>query len=87
MSITGILALYKGNFYQCIEGLPAAVDSLLGRIAQDQRHSKLTVMVSRHVESRLFEGWAMANANDVLGDLTIPALSDLFDGDLLQQGH
>lgn len=60
--ITGIL-LHRGNsFVQFIEGPPREVDSLMDRIARDDRHTGVRVLVVERAAERSFRDWTMGFA-------------------------
>ncbi len=58
--ITGLL-LYdnKGTFIQALEGNDEQVDSLYEKILQDTRHSNLSRISRRAIETRTFPDWKM----------------------------
>jgi len=66
--VTGVL-LYSGGptslgrFVQYLEGSPADIDFILGRIQADTRHTDVQIFEQRVVETRLFGGWGMINLN------------------------
>lgn len=60
--LSGALVAHDGHFIQVIEGPPAALDALLRRLEADDRHYDLTLIDRWRIESRVFEGWAMALA-------------------------
>jgi len=57
--ITGFLIFDKSSFVQVLEGDQAAVLEAYERIGDDPRHAYLTVLATRQVATRAFEGWAM----------------------------
>ncbi len=57
--ITGFLIFDKTSFVQVLEGEQSAVLEAYERISDDPRHAYLTVLDTRWVETRAFEGWAM----------------------------
>ncbi|MEB8327650.1 BLUF domain-containing protein [Dietzia kunjamensis] len=60
--ITGIL-LYRGSsFVQFLEGPLCEVDSLMDRIARDDRHTGVRVLVVERVTERSFGDWKMGFA-------------------------
>lgn len=75
--ITGMLLYRSGNFIQALEGPPAAVDALLGRIARDGRHAGMILVLRRTVATREFAGWSMGfddlSRHDLAGE---PGFSD-----------
>lgn len=61
--ITGMLTYFGLTFVQVLEGEQQAVMDLLRRIRGDARHHSLAVTRTRAIETRLFDGWAMAFVN------------------------
>ena len=57
--ITGLLVYRAGRFFQVIEGPPAAVRALYGRIAADPRHHSVRTLVEDRVAERHFGEWTM----------------------------
>lgn len=57
--ITGLLIFNGVHFLQMIEGSEAAIDSLLGRLRLDDRHSAIEVRDERLIEERSFPEWSM----------------------------
>lgn len=60
--LTGVLAAHDGRFIQVLEGPGPDIDRLLQRLTDDPRHSDVTVVDRRPIESRSFGDWTMANA-------------------------
>ena len=58
--ITGLLLLQEGTFLQVIEGSPAGVLSLMGRIRRDRRHTGLALLESHACAARAFPDSPMA---------------------------
>lgn len=57
--ITGLL-LHRGNgFVQFLEGPPAEIDALMGRISRDDRHDRVQVLLVERVTRRSFPDWKM----------------------------
>jgi hypothetical protein len=57
--ITGAL-ICRGDLYlQLIEGPAEAIDALYARIAQDDRHANVELLLSEEAHARLFPNWAM----------------------------
>jgi hypothetical protein len=57
--ITGTL-ICRGDLYlQLIEGPSEATDAAFDRIAADDRHLEVTLLLTRQTQSRLFPRWAM----------------------------
>jgi hypothetical protein len=60
--LTGALAISDGWFLQVLEGRPAALDTLLRRLAADTRHGDIVILSRRPVSGRLFGEWSMHSA-------------------------
>jgi Xaa-Pro aminopeptidase len=77
--LTGMLLFSEGNFFQVLEGEPEAVDALYKKIQQDQRHSKLTVIIREPIFRRQFADWSMGFSDISQQDLSnIDGLNDFF---------
>lgn len=59
LGITGILLFADGSILQVLEGEKAALDTLIGKISQDSRHTGLNILVNRAAQSREFSDWSM----------------------------
>lgn len=57
--ITGILCFNGRNFMQLVEGERAAIDALMARLEQDERHSGIVVMYDELTTARNFGEWSM----------------------------
>lgn len=57
--ITGALVCREDLFLQLLEGRQDRVEAALERIARDDRHTELKVLISTDVTERLFPAWAM----------------------------
>ena len=57
--ITGALICREDLYLQLLEGPRDKVEAALDRIARDDRHTDLRVLVDEDVSSRLFPSWAM----------------------------
>ncbi len=57
--ITGALVCREDLYLQLLEGRQDRVEAALKRIAADDRHTELKVLISADVTERLFPGWAM----------------------------
>lgn len=83
--LTGALAAHDGRYLQVIEGPSGALDRLMRRLADDNRHRDLVVFSRESTETRLFTGWAMASARITP---TLQALLDsLMSGDTAAPEH
>lgn len=58
--ITSVTLYVRGNIIQVLEGTKEAVEALFSRIEQDQRHTNITKVLSRPIQSRLFSGSSLA---------------------------
>lgn len=58
-SITGALICRHDLYLQLIEGPSAAIDSTYAKIARDDRHSDINLLVADTVDRRMFPEWAM----------------------------
>jgi len=83
-AITGLLACNGCNFMQCIEGDRAALNVLMHRIWQDERHSGVTIVDEREVRTRQFaqlhvvgrfwsaqQGFARTDLSEILAGETV----------------
>ena len=69
MSVTGLLIYNSGYFLQLLEGSKESVNKIYQKIAKDQRHSTIKVILKQEANSRIFESWAMASCNlDIVSD-------------------
>ncbi|GAA4039601.1 hypothetical protein GCM10022281_20590 [Sphingomonas rosea] len=57
--ITGALICRHDLYLQLIEGPAAAIDALYARIAEDDRHNDVRLLLTEEVEERMFPDWAM----------------------------
>ena len=69
--LSGALAAHGDRYVQVIEGSRQALDSLLRRLQGDRRHRALEVIDRRDIESRRFDGWAMAHARVTPANRTV----------------
>jgi len=61
--VTGMLCCSDGLFIQVLEGGREAVNRLYNRIANDRRHTDVTLLVYEEVSQRRFAGWTMGQVN------------------------
>lgn len=59
--ITGVLTAIDGRFLQIIEGCAAALDDLIARLREDDRHRDMRIMERRQVLGRNFASWDMVS--------------------------
>lgn len=57
--ITGALVCREDLYIQLIEGPPDAIDTLYAKIARDDRHCDLRLLLTDSVEERVFAEWDM----------------------------
>ncbi len=57
--ITGILVSTNDSFIQVLEGGRSQVCETYNHIAQDKRHSDVTILSFEEITQRNFEGWSM----------------------------
>lgn len=58
--LSGVLIFNGPVFMQILEGVEPAVDELVRRLADDRRHSNMSIRDERSVARRSFPDWAMA---------------------------
>lgn len=59
LDITGALICRHDLYLQLIEGPDAAIDALYARIAADDRHDEVQLLLVEDVSERMFPDWAM----------------------------
>jgi hypothetical protein len=59
LGITGLLLYVEGNFFQVLEGDPAAVGLIYESIGRDKRHTRVTQIISESISRRAFTEWSM----------------------------
>ncbi|MEK9661467.1 MAG: BLUF domain-containing protein [Alphaproteobacteria bacterium] len=69
LGVTGALIYYDGLFLQILEGPKGAVESLAARIADDPRHSDMTIFHTADIDGRVFGDWQMAWLDPAPGDI------------------
>lgn len=57
--VTGALLCRHDLYLQLVEGPAATIDALFARIAADDRHSDVQVLLSHSVDERMFPRWEM----------------------------
>lgn len=62
-NITGVLFYHNQKFLQLIEGDKADLELLMMKISADKRHSDITIIVNKEVDTRGFEKWKMDTFN------------------------
>jgi len=58
--ISGLLYAEGDSFLQVVEGTDEAIDDLLERLDNDDRHRNLRILVDREIDEREFGDWTMA---------------------------
>lgn len=59
LKISGMLVFLSGRFIQFLEGPEKNVKDLFLKIVEDERHSKIIVLLEGTLQQRLFSGWSM----------------------------
>lgn len=81
--ITGLLLFDGLDFFQVLEGEEGAVNALYDRIADDPRHTDVTLLKRSTVEARDFANWDLAFVGvtpmDVLASPQLQAMDALSD--------
>jgi hypothetical protein len=63
LGVTGVLCFSEGIFMQVLEGGRSAVNALYARIAADQRHTQVELLLYQEIGERRFAGWSMGQVN------------------------
>ena len=58
--ITGVLCYSDHMFVRALEGGREQINFLYGRLQQDPRHTRLTLLDYSEIEARLYPGWTMS---------------------------
>lgn len=58
--ITGLLVAHDGRFLQVLEGARSDLERLIGRVAQDPRHTDIEMLTLGPASARRFPAWSMA---------------------------
>ncbi len=72
--ITGLLAFDGAAFTQYLEGPPAAIEGLLARLREDDRHRDMEVLHLGEHRDRRFPGWRLGYLRLDLQEFGIPSL-------------
>lgn len=59
LGVTGMLLYSNNSFLQVLEGDSKALETLIGIISEDARHSKFRILMDEEVPGRLFPDWTM----------------------------
>ena len=68
LGLTGMLLYAEGSFFQVLEGRPDDVDALFDAIKNDERHSRVTVIIRESISKRAFANWTMGYADITPGE-------------------
>jgi len=63
LGVSGLLPAKGGRFMQVLEGPEWSVDDRFAAIERDPRHRDVKSLSREHIDSRRFDGWAMAFGN------------------------
>ncbi len=55
-----MLLYIDGKFLQVLEGRKEDVNEIFGKISQDPRHKKVSVIIEGYLEKRNFDAWHMS---------------------------
>jgi hypothetical protein len=79
LDVTGILLHSEGSYFQVLEGDSEVIDSLYTKIAHDQRHANVVLIVREPIASRSFADWSMGFASVTSEDVAgITGTNDFF---------
>ena len=56
-NITGVLAHYKKQFFNVLEGEPSAIETLISNLKEDQRHRNLSILLDVEHDERIYNDW------------------------------
>jgi len=63
VGISGMLIFKNGEFMQALEGEKEAIEKLMARIDQDDRHDNITILSQKPIPNRHFKNWSMGFEN------------------------
>ena len=63
IAVSGLLLYSQGNFMQCLEGEPRALELIYHAISADTRHHRIVRLVDEPTSARLFPNWSMGVLN------------------------
>lgn len=69
--LDGVLLFCEPHFLQILEGDREVISKTFLRIAQDERHEKITLVDFRETPERLFKAWAMKDLTPTIGAKTV----------------
>lgn len=75
--ITGVLLYVRGSIIQVLEGDRDTVESLYRRIEEDPRHTRISQLLNRPINQRLFPNWAMGY--ETITDRQLQDFKDIVD--------
>jgi hypothetical protein len=58
--VTGMLCYHGGTFFQMLEGPRDKVEAVMKRVAADDRHYGVTVLLEQEVSHAVLPDWSMA---------------------------
>lgn len=82
LGITGLLCFTSKVFVQALEGSREAVSHLYNKIARDERHNDITILLFEEIVERKFGSWTMGNINvDIANPALVLKYSDMAELD------
>jgi len=75
--ITGVLLYVRGSIIQVLEGDRDTVEALYRRIEEDPRHTRISQLLNRPINQRLFPSWAMGY--ETITDRQLQDFKDIVD--------
>jgi len=82
LAVSGLLVHHEGSFLQVLEGDPAVVEPLFGRVQRDKRHHRVLVLSRQLVAEQAFGGWSMGFVEtDPRVIQALPGFTDFFRAD------
>jgi hypothetical protein len=81
--ITGILNYQDGYFLHYIEGPTAKIDRLIVKIAGDQRHENIQLLLNHDIADRNFSKWNMAMGSKLRKDQEFARFVNLFNSNFI----
>jgi len=76
LGVTGMLLYDEGSFLQALEGEEHVLEELYGKIAKDERHHRLVLLLRRKIDERHFSQWQMGFASMKALPKNFPGFSD-----------
>lgn len=83
--LSGMLLYKDGNFVQVLEGDKEKVLALAAKIAGDDRHKNMMILLKGDIEQRAFDSWSMGfkNLTEIVPD-EVPGYTDFLNLPLTQ---